>query len=185
MHGGGKLHSVTPVFWSRTPVDLPLRSLDRPRRRGLLLMNLGTPDAPEELEVRRYLRQFLSDPRVLDIGPVQRKFLLEVFILPRRPRESARAYRSIWTERGSPLLFHTLDLAGKLRARYGDSVEVEIAMRYGSPEVASALERFRESGVDEIVLLPSFRSTLLRRGDPPSRKSGRERASAGTSLHSR
>lgn len=119
-------------------------------------MNLGTPDAPEELEVRRYLRQFLSDPRVLDIGPVQRKFLLEVFILPRRPRESARAYRSIWTERGSPLLFHTLDLAGKLRARYGDSVEVEIAMRYGSPEVASALERFRESGVDEIVLLPLF-----------------------------
>ena len=87
---------------------------------GLLLLNLGTPDEPTAPAVRRYLREFLSDPRVLDINPVGRAALLNLVILPRRPAQSAEAYRKIWDPtRGSPLLFHSQDLtervAGALR----------------------------------------------------------------------
>ena len=82
---------------------------------GLLLINLGTPAEPTTPAVRRYLRQFLSDPRVIDINPVGRALLLYLFILPFRPRRSAEAYRKVWTERGSPLLFHSQDLARAVR----------------------------------------------------------------------
>src|SRR4051812_40305795 len=77
---------------------------------GLLLINLGTPDAPDPTSVRRYLREFLSDPRVLDINPLGRAALLHLVILPTRPRKSAAAYQKVWTERGSPLLAHSQDL---------------------------------------------------------------------------
>ncbi len=81
-------------------------------RTGLLLINLGTPDAPTTGAVRRYLREFLSDPRVLDINPIGRALLLNLIILPRRPAKSAHAYASIWdVKRGSPLLYHSRDLA--------------------------------------------------------------------------
>ncbi len=123
---------------------------------GLLLINLGTPDAPETAEVRRYLREFLSDPRVLDINPVGRFLLLNLIILPFRPAKSAEAYRTVWTERGSPLLFHGEDLAAKVRERIGDGWHVELAMRYGAPSIAAAFERFRDAGVDRIVVLPLF-----------------------------
>ena len=125
-------------------------------RRGLLLVNLGTPDAPRTPEVRRYLREFLSDPRVLDFSAARRAFALNVFILPFRPRQSAAAYRKIWTERGSPLLIHGLDLVEKLRAKLGPEAQVELAMRYQNPPVASTLEKFRASGVDQIVVFPLF-----------------------------
>ena len=123
---------------------------------GLLLVNLGTPDSPEVPDVRRYLKEFLSDPRVLDIGAAKRAIVLNAFILPFRPKESAEAYRTIWTERGSPLLTNGIDLAEKVRAELGDDVQVEVAMRYQNPSIASALTKFRESGVDQITVFPLF-----------------------------
>jgi ferrochelatase len=123
---------------------------------GLLLINLGTPDAPESSAVRRYLREFLSDPRVIDINALGRFLLLELFILPFRPARSAEAYRKIWSDRGSPLLFHSRDLAERVRERLGSRWHVELAMRYGSPSIPAAMEAFRQAEVDRIVVLPLF-----------------------------
>jgi ferrochelatase len=122
---------------------------------GLLLVNLGTPDEPTAPAVRRYLREFLSDPRVLDIGAVGRAALLNLVILPRRPAQSAEAYRKIWdAERGSPLLFHGRDLAAAAQASLGAGWRVELAMRYGEPSIPDALERLR--GVDHLVVFPLY-----------------------------
>jgi ferrochelatase len=123
---------------------------------GLLLVNLGTPDAPRPREVRRYLREFLSDPRVLDVPWLQRKLILELFILPRRPRQSAEAYRKVWTAAGSPLLVHGRALQRKLQARLGAAVAVELGMRYGKPSIAAALDAFAAAGVAKIVVFPLF-----------------------------
>jgi ferrochelatase len=131
-------------------------SVNRPARWGLLLVNLGTPDLPRTAEVRRYLAEFLHDPRVIDIAAPARWALVNLAILPFRPRKSAEAYQTIWTERGSPLLFHGLDLVEKLRARVSTNVHVELAMRYQNPSIESALERFRSAGIDDIVALPLF-----------------------------
>lgn len=125
-------------------------------RVGLLLVNLGTPDAPRPPEVRRYLREFLSDPRVLDLPAPLRFLLLELVILPRRPRASAAAYRKIWRPEGSPLLVHGRALAAKVQARLGDAVQVELAMRYGQPAIAGALDRFAAAGVSRLVILPLY-----------------------------
>ncbi len=124
--------------------------------RGLLLINLGTPDSPKAGDVRRYLREFLSDPRVLDINSLGRWLLLNLVILPRRPAESGRAYEKIWTDRGSPLRFHSQDLTAKVQERLGDEWMVELAMRYQNPSIASVLARFRDAGVDDIVVFPLF-----------------------------
>lgn len=124
---------------------------------GLLLINLGTPDSPTPPAVRRYLREFLSDPRVLDINPIGRALLLNLIILPLRPKKSAHAYQSIWhPERGSPLAYHSRDLAAGVAAALGAGWKVELAMRYGSPSLPRALEALRASGVDRIVVLPLF-----------------------------
>ena len=125
-------------------------------RAGLLLVNLGTPDAPNPRAVRRYLREFLSDPRVLDLPPWRRFLLLELLILPRRARASAAAYRTIWTPAGSPLLVHGRALAAKLQARLGEPAQVELAMRYGAPSIADALDRFESARVRRLVLLPLY-----------------------------
>jgi ferrochelatase len=125
-------------------------------RVGLLLVNLGTPESPHPRDVRPYLREFLSDPRVIDIGALPRWLLLNLFILPFRPRRSGEAYEKIWTDRGSPLLFHTEDLAESVRQRFGGSVVVDIAMRYGRPSIATALARFRTRAVDRIVVFPLY-----------------------------
>ncbi|MCB9741540.1 MAG: ferrochelatase [Alphaproteobacteria bacterium] len=123
---------------------------------GLLLINLGTPDAPEAPEVRRYLREFLGDPRVVDMSPLGRWLLLNLIILPFRPRRSAEAYREVWTERGSPLLFHSEDLAAEVQRRLGQGWRVALAMRYGRPSISEALERYQADGVDRIVVLPLY-----------------------------
>lgn len=123
---------------------------------GLLLINLGTPDEPTTPAVRRYLREFLSDPRVVDIPPAARAALLNLVILPRRPAQSAAAYRSIWDERGSPLLFHSEDLAQRVRERLGDSWRVALGMRYGNPSIPSALETLSRAGCERIVVFPLY-----------------------------
>ncbi|MDJ0789804.1 MAG: ferrochelatase [Myxococcota bacterium] len=125
-------------------------------RTGILLLQLGTPDSPQTGDVRRYLRQFLSDPRVLDIGAVGRFLLLNLIILPFRPRKSAEAYESIWTEAGSPLLTNGLALAEGVAKRLGDGTPVELGMRYGQPSIESALDRLIEAGVERVIALPLF-----------------------------
>ena len=123
---------------------------------GVLLVNLGSPDSPEVRDVRRFLREFLSDPRVIDIHPMLRWLLLRLVILPFRPRTSAAAYRAIWTERGSPLLVHGRALRDGVQSELGEGWVVRLAMRYGSPSVEEALEGLVAAGVDRIVVLPLF-----------------------------
>jgi len=123
-------------------------------REGVLLANLGSPDAPRTPEVRRYLREFLSDPRVIDIPAVPRWLLLNLFILPFRPRKSAEAYRKVWMEDGSPLLVHGNALRHELEARL--DLPVALGMRYGKPPIADAMRALRARGVDRIVVLPLY-----------------------------
>jgi ferrochelatase len=124
---------------------------------GLLLLNLGTPEAPDTAAVRRYLREFLSDPRVIDVNAVGRALLLNLIILPFRPAKSAHAYRAIWdAERGSPLLFHSIDLAQSVSDALGDGWQVELAMRYGQPSIAQAMVGFQRAAVDRLVVFPLF-----------------------------
>ena len=125
-------------------------------RTGVLLVNLGTPDAPRPREVRRYLREFLSDPRVLTMPAIARKLLLEGVILPTRPRKSAAAYQKIWTEAGSPLLTHGVDLRDGVAETLGDDFIVALGMRYGNPSIGSALDALAEAGADHVIALPLF-----------------------------
>lgn len=125
------------------------------RKQGVLLVNLGTPDAPEPGPVRTYLREFLNDPRVIDINPVGRFALLELLILPTRPAKSAEAYRKVWTEDGSPLLVFSRALADKVSAALPEA-EVVLAMRYGSPSIPDGLAALREAGCDELIVLPLY-----------------------------
>src|SRR6185436_8337165 len=128
----------------------------RSERVGVLLINVGTPDAPETPQVRRYLREFLGDPRVLDMNPVARKLLLELAILPRRSSRSAEAYRRIWTSEGSPLLVHARALRAALAAELGPAFEVAVGMRYGNPSIGAGLAELRSAGLDRLVLFPLY-----------------------------
>lgn len=123
---------------------------------GVLLVNLGTPEAPTTGPVRRYLRQFLSDPRVLTLPAPLRWLLLNLVILPSRPRKSAAAYREIWTEAGSPLRVHSEGLTKSVAKRLGDDFEVRLAMRYGEPSIGSAIESLDAAGATRLVVLPLF-----------------------------
>jgi ferrochelatase len=127
---------------------------------GALLVNLGTPDAPTPAAVRRYLAEFLWDPRVVEIPRPIWWLVLHGIVLRTRPGKSAKAYRAIWTERGSPLLYLTEALAQALReelaARGQDDIPVEIAMRYGRPSLPGGLKKLKEAGVEEILILPLY-----------------------------
>lgn len=125
-------------------------------RVGVLLVNVGTPDAPRPKEVRRYLRQFLDDPRVIDINPVGRWLLLNLIILPTRPRRSAAAYAKIWTDAGSPLLVHSEAFCARLQEALGERYVVVLGMGYGEPSVKSALDRLTRDGIDRFVVFPQF-----------------------------
>ncbi|WP_148862925.1 ferrochelatase [Marinobacter fonticola] len=132
----------------------------QPDRTGVLITNLGTPDAPTTKALRRYLREFLSDPRVVEFPRLLWWLILNGIILRIRPSRSAAAYRKVWKPEGSPLLLHTADQCEKLRerlhARYGDKIVVAFAMRYGSPSIASGLEQLQQSGVRKLVVLPLY-----------------------------
>jgi len=125
-------------------------------RVGVLVVNVGTPDAPRPREVRRYLRQFLSDPRVIDVNAVGRWLLVNLIILPFRPRRSAEAYAAIWTEEGSPLLVHSRAFRDALQAALGPRCSVVLGMGYGNPSIASALDTLKAGGVDRVVVFPQF-----------------------------
>ena len=125
-------------------------------KKGILLLNLGSPDSTETQDVRRYLREFLSDERVLDVAAPVRQAVLNLFILPFRPKESAEAYHSIWTEEGSPLVATTHKVAALLAGRLGQEVPVEVGMRYGSPSTRDALIRLKSRGVGDLLVVPLY-----------------------------
>ncbi|MNR99313.1 Ferrochelatase [compost metagenome] len=125
-------------------------------RTGCLLINLGTPDSPNTPDVRVYLKEFLSDPRVVDLPALGRWLLLNAVILPFRPAKSGKAYRTIWSDAGSPLLMHCRALQAAVQERLGPEIPVELGMRYGRPSIKSALEALRDKGVDRIVVLPLY-----------------------------
>lgn len=130
-----------------------------PVRRAILLVNLGTPEAPTPTAVRRYLRQFLSDPRVVEIPRAIWWLILNAIILPFRSAKSARAYVSIWTPQGSPLLVLTRRLAAALERRLGEhraSTRVEVAMTYGRPSVSERVAALLAQGIERIVILPLY-----------------------------
>ncbi len=123
---------------------------------GVLLINLGTPDAPEPRAVRRYLSQFLSDRRVVEIPPLLWQPILQGIILTVRPKKSAHAYQQVWTEEGSPLAAITARQAIKLQQRLGDGLMVDWAMRYGNPALDHALDRMFDAGATRILLAPLY-----------------------------
>ena len=124
---------------------------------GLLLINLGTPDSPSTADVRSYLREFLSDPRVIDLPFLGRWLLLNLIILPFRPRRSAKAYKSIWTEEGSPLKVEGMKLASGLNQFLKqDQVPVVLSMRYGNPSIDKGLKELKNQGCDRLLILPLF-----------------------------
>jgi ferrochelatase len=127
-----------------------------PPRVGVLLVNLGTPDAPTAQAVRRYLAEFLSDRRVVELPPLVWQPILRGIILNTRPRKSARAYAEVWTEHGSPLAAITAAQAQNLQQRLGESVRVSWAMRYGNPGMAAELRRLKEEGCDRMLVAPLY-----------------------------
>ena len=136
-----------------TPADHPVIPAARV---GVLLINLGTPDAPHARAVRRYLAEFLNDRRVIEIPPVAWKPILHGIILRTRPKKSAEAYSQVWTNEGSPLAVIARRQAHALRERMGESVHVEYAMRYGNPGIAGAIERLIAAGCTRILAAPLY-----------------------------
>jgi ferrochelatase len=123
---------------------------------GVLLVNLGTPDAPTKSAVKRYLKQFLSDRRVVEIPQIIWQPILRGIILNTRPRKSAQAYAKVWTDKGSPLAFFTAGQAAALQARMGESADVRYAMRYGNPSVADQLAAMKKAGCNRILIAPMY-----------------------------
>lgn len=123
-------------------------------RQGVLLINLGSPDSPAVPDVRRYLREFLMDPRVLDAPWPVRAFVVHACILPFRPRKSAEAYEKIWTKEGSPLVVTSSRVRDALRRKLG--MPVELAMRYQQPSAADAVSKLSAAGVEQAALIPLF-----------------------------
>jgi len=130
------------------------------QRVGVLLAQLGTPDAPTTPALRRYLRQFLSDPRVVERNRLAWWFILRLLVLPRKSPKSAELYRRVWTGEGSPLLVisraQARGLETELNRRAPDRFKVVLGMRYGSPSIASAVAELREWGAERLLLLPAY-----------------------------
>ncbi|HZF16271.1 MAG TPA: ferrochelatase [Steroidobacteraceae bacterium] len=124
-------------------------------RTAVLLLNVGSPDAPTPSALRRYLRTFLDDPRVVDLPAVVRKILVHLIIVPTRAPKSAKLYQRIWTNQGSPLIVHTRAQAAGLESRL-DGVRVAHAMRNGTPAIAEVVERLLADCVTDLVVLPLF-----------------------------
>lgn len=127
---------------------------------GILICNIGTPDQPTVKAVRRYLKEFLSDPRVVKLPRWLWWFILRLLILPSRPRRSAHAYQKIWTAKGSPLLIITQQqvekLAQVLNKQYGDQCKVTLGMRYGTPSIAAGLQLLRQENCEQLLIFPLY-----------------------------
>lgn len=132
----------------------------RPSRTGVLITNLGTPAAPEKKALKTYLKEFLSDPRVVEFPRLLWWLVLNGVILNIRPRRSAASYQTVWTEQGSPLLFHTeaqaAALQASMRQQFGEEVIVDFAMRYGQPSIQSVLQAMLDRGVTRLLVLPLY-----------------------------
>src|SRR5579863_4722301 len=127
------------------------------KKTGILLLNLGTPDSPNTADVRKYLREFLCDPRVIDVPWLQRQLLVKLIIAPFRGPKSAAQYKEIWTKEGSPLLIHSQNLAKKMQQKMGDAFVVKLGMRYQQPPVSEALNKLlKTEGVGKIVIVPLY-----------------------------
>ncbi|MFT4047068.1 MAG: ferrochelatase [Solimonas sp.] len=143
-----------PPSSSASPAAVPEHA--RVQRSGILLANLGTPDEPTPAAIRRYLREFLSDRRVVEIPRALWWPILHGFILPLRPVKLAHAYRSVWTPEGSPLLAIGRAQQAGLQARLGGDVPIALGMRYGHPSIAGAIDELLERGARRIVVLPLY-----------------------------
>ncbi len=127
-----------------------------PRRIGVLLMNLGTPDDPSPRSVRRYLKEFLSDRRVVELPAIAWQPILRGIILNTRPKKSAHAYRQVWSDQGSPLAAITRAQSDAMQGAFGEGVMVDWAMRYGNPSIATRIDAMRAAGCDRILLAPLY-----------------------------
>lgn len=123
---------------------------------GILLINLGTPDSPSTSDVRKYLTQFLNDPRVIEINPIARFFLVNGIIVPFRSAKSAKLYQKIWTSEGSPLLTNSIKMKNLLQQSLGNDYVVELGMRYQNPSLESALNKLKAEKVDKIIMIPLY-----------------------------
>jgi ferrochelatase len=160
--GAGLIVASLAYFLPRAPA-MPTRresaapSGDAPI--GVLLVNLGTPEAPTTPAVRRYLREFLSDPFVVEANRAVWAFVLNVIILPFRSGASAALYQKVWTPQGSPLLLNSQRLQSAVAARLGSGYRTVLAMRYGAPSLTAALDEFEAAGCEHVIVLPLFPQT--------------------------
>ena len=126
---------------------------------GLLLVNLGTPDSTNWFDIRKYLKEFLSDRRVIEVNPILWQIILNLFILNLRPSKTAKAYKEIWMQKEnmSPLRYYTIMQTKKLSEKMGnENLIVDFAMRYGNPSIKSKLKNLQKSGCENIVVLPLY-----------------------------
>lgn len=130
--------------------------MSAPPQIGVLLVNLGTPDAPDARSVRRYLAEFLSDRRVVEIPQLLWQPILRGAILTTRPKKSAHAYAQVWTDEGSPLAAITRHQASTLQAAFGDAARVAHAMRYGEPAIGGAIDALKAAGCERILIAPLY-----------------------------
>ncbi len=124
---------------------------------GVLLINLGTPDSPEPTAVKRYLKEFLSDPRVVEKPRWLWWLILNIVILQSRPAKSAKAYSKVWTDQGSPILVISKKQASKLKSKLSETgIKLELAMRYGNPSIAAGISKLLESRISKLLVLPMY-----------------------------
>lgn len=123
---------------------------------GVLLINLGTPDSPSVKDVRRYLSEFLNDPRVIDISPLARFFLVNFIIVPFRAPKSAKFYKKLWTRQGSPIIIYGESVQKKLQEALGVNYGVELAMRYQNPNINDVIREMEKKNYNKIIIVPLF-----------------------------
>jgi ferrochelatase len=125
-------------------------------KKGVLLVNLGSPDSPSVKDVRKYLSQFLNDPFVIDINPIARFFLVNFVIVPFRAKKSAKLYEHIWRIEGSPLITHSVKQKKLLEKSLGNNYVVELGMRYQNPSIESAFKKLLDQKIDSIIVIPLY-----------------------------
>lgn len=131
-------------------------AIEKKTKTGVLLVNLGTPDSYKPSDIRKYLDEFLMDPRVIDISLLGRLALVKLIILPTRPSKIAPSYKEIWLDEGSPLLVYGKKVKEELQKRMGNDYVVELGMRYGNPSIEKALETFKNYQIDDLKIIPLF-----------------------------